>query len=183
MNYALATSILIGIYAIFAIFMAYRGNVKTKDMQSFALGQGFSPIVVGLSLAAGITSAATFIINPGFVAFYGWSAFLAMSIVLPLGLFTSLIVLTKSFTKYGANIKALTLAQWIGKRFNSPVFTRFVAFLSLLLITFIVLICVGLTKVLTQALNGNELYILIGLVVLFLDIPCLEEQIPWFIPM
>lgn len=37
--------------------------------------------------------------------------------------------------------------------------------MSLLLITFIVLICVGMTKVLAQALNAPELPVLTGLVV------------------
>ena len=41
----------------------------------------------------------------------------------------------------------------------------FFGFLSLLLITFIVLICVGMTKVMAKALNADELYLLIGLVV------------------
>ena len=165
MNYSQATSILLLIYMAFTLYIVYRGAKKTKNLQDFALGNGFSPIVLGLSLAAGITSAATFIINPGFVAFFGWSAFLAMSVVLPLGLFLSLIVLTKSFRKYGANLKAITLAQWVGKRFDSQLYTRFLAFSSLLIITFIVLICVGLTKVIAGALGSNEFISLIGIVV------------------
>src|SRR5690606_21588413 len=44
-------------------------------------------------------------------------------------------------------------------------FALFFAFLSLLLLTFIVLICVGMTKVLAKALNASELYVLIGIVV------------------
>jgi len=165
MSYSIATSILLLVYAVFTIIIVYRGAKKTKNLQDFALGNGFSPVVVGLSLAAGITSAATFIINPGFVAFFGWSAFLAMSVVLPIGLFLSLIVLSKSFRKYGAHIKALTLAQWVGKRYDSPFYTRLMSFFSLLIITFIVLICVGLTKVIAGALGTSELLTLIGIVV------------------
>ncbi|MCB0589048.1 MAG: alpha/beta fold hydrolase, partial [Phaeodactylibacter sp.] len=59
----------------------------------------------------------------------------------------------------------LTMAQWIGKRYNSPGYGLLFGFLSLLLITFIVLICVGMTKVLSKALNAGEIYVLIGLVV------------------
>ena len=165
MNYAQATYILIGIYALFALYLAYRGAKQTASMKDFAIGKGFSPVVVGLSLAASITSAATFIINPGFVAMFGWSAFFAMALVLPAGLYISLIVLSKSFRKYGSSIKALTLAQWVGTRFESRTYTRIMAVLSLLLITFIVLICVGLTKVMAGALSADELYVLIGLVV------------------
>ena len=149
----------------FTLCIVYKGATKTKNIKEFALGNGFSPVVVGLSLAASITSAATFIINPGFVALYGWSAFLAMSIVLPLGLFISLIILSKSFRKYGSSIKALTLAQWVGKRYDSPFFSVLMAFFSLLLLTFIALICVGLTKVLSSALGADELLVLVCLVI------------------
>lgn len=147
------------------LYIVYRGAQKTKNIKEFALGSGFSPTVVGLSLAASITSAATFIINPGFVALYGWSAFLAMSVVLPFGLFISLIVLSKSFRKYGSSIKALTLAQWVGKRYDSSFFSILMAFFSLLLLTFIVLICVGLTKVIASAVGADELIVLVSLVI------------------
>ncbi len=165
MNFSQATLLLIAVYMCFTLYIVYKGATKTKNIKEFALGSGFSPVVVGLSLAASITSAATFIINPGFVALYGWSAFLAMSLVLPLGLYISLIILSKSFRKYGSSIKALTLAQWVGKRYDSPFFSVLMAFFSLLLLTFIVLICVGLTKVLSSAIGANEWLILVCLVV------------------
>jgi len=164
MNFSQATLLILGIYMCFTLYIVYKGAQKTKNIKEFALGSGFSPIVVGLSLAASITSAATFIINPGFVALYGWSAFLAMSLVLPLGLYISLIILSKSFRKYGSSIKALTLAQWVGKRYDSPFFSILMAFFSLLLLTFIVLICVGLTKVISSAVGASELIVLISLV-------------------
>lgn len=147
------------------VFFVIKAARKTKTIKDFALGSGFSPITVGLSLAASITSAATFIINPGFVAVYGWSAFLALSVMVPLGLYISLIIMSKSFLKYGAHIKALTLAQWVGKRYNSPGFSIIMGLLSLLLITFIVLICVGITKVLASALEINQIYVLAGLII------------------
>ncbi|MCB0745606.1 MAG: sodium:solute symporter, partial [Ignavibacteriae bacterium] len=57
------------------------------------------------------------------------------------------------------------LAQWIGKRYNSNGYSIFMAFLSLLLITFIVLIIVALTKVLSKSLNVSEIYVLVSIVV------------------
>ena len=165
MNISLVTTILLILYMVLVLFFVIKGALRTKSLQDYAVGTGFSPVFVGLSLAASVTSAATFIINPGFVAIYGWSGFVAMSIVLPIGLFLSLIVMTKSFQKIGTTSKALTLAQWIGNRFNSKIHSRIIAFLSLLLITFIVLICVGIVKVLASALGASELYVLIGLVV------------------
>lgn len=153
-------------YMALILFFVIRGARRTKDMTDYALGSlAFSPVVVGLSLAASMTSAATFIINPGFIALYGLSGVLSYVIVLPLAAVISLAVLTKGFRRHGKTVKALSLAQWIRTRYKSEGYGLFFAFLSLLLITFIVLICVGLTKVLSKTLNVNELWILIGIVV------------------
>lgn len=166
MSYATATIVLLALYAALLLFIAIRGALRTKSLEDFAVGsQHFSPVVVALSLAAGITSAATFVINPGFVALYGWSAFLAMSVVLPIGLFGSLVLLTKSFRRFGANVKALTLSQWMGNRFDSKGLALWFAVLSFLLLTFIVLICVGITKVLAPALGAGEFAVLSGVVI------------------
>lgn len=161
-----ATALMVILLAALILFFVVRGALRTTSMADYALGSiGFSPVVVGLSLAASMTSAATFIINPGFIALYGLSGVLAYAVVLPLGAFISLVVLTKSFRRHGETVKALTMAQWIGKRYQSKGFALFFAFLSLLLITFIVLILVGMTKVLAQALNVEDIYVLLGLVI------------------
>jgi sodium/pantothenate symporter len=160
-----ATAVVIAAYAGLILFFVIRGALRTKSISDYALGSiHFSPVVVGLSLAASITSAATFIINPGFIALYGLSGILALAVVLPIGLFFSLVFLTRKFRKFGHSVKALSMAQWIGTRYQSKSFALFFAFLSLLLLTFIVLICVGMTKVISNALNVDELYVLLGLV-------------------
>lgn len=160
------TIILISFYMLLILFFVVRGALKTKSIADYALGSiRFSPASVGLSLAAAMTSAATFVINPGFIANYGVAAFISYGIVFPAGALLSLVVLTKSFRKYGDTVKALSLAQWIGKRYDSTSYAIFMAFLSLLLITFIVLIIVAITKVLAKSLNANEIYVLTGIVV------------------
>ena len=172
MNKLASTEMLIAIWACLflyigvILFFVIRGAKSTKTMSDYALGTfQFSPAAIGLSLAAGMTSAATFIINPGFVAYYGISAFLSMAIFLPLGALISLVILSKQFRKIGNNIQAKTIAEWLGTRFQSKGFRLYVAFLSLLHLTFIVLICVGLTQVLSKALNQDVLFVLIGIVV------------------
>lgn len=143
----------VGLYVAFILFVVIRAARRTKDMTAYAVGnQSFSPVAVGLSLATSTTSAATFIINPGFVAYCGLSGVLSMAICLPLGVFASLIVLSKGFRRVGTTVKALSLAQRVGTRYQSRILTRLFAVLSLLLIAFIVLICVGLTKVLVITL-------------------------------
>ena len=156
----------LAIYVVVILYFVIRGARKTKSMADYATGTfQFSPAAIGLSLAAGMTSAATFIINPGFVAYYGVSSFLSMAVFLPLGAIISLVILSKQFRKIGNVIQAKTIAQWLGTRFQSDGFRLYIAFLSLLHITFIVLICVGLTLVLSKALNAEPLYVLIGIVV------------------
>ena len=127
----IGTWILIIFYSALIIYFVIRGALKTKSLNDYAVGNvNFSPIMVGLSLAVSMTSAATFIINPGLIAVYGFSGVLSFAIFFPLATIISLIVLTKKFRKYGQSLKAVTLAQWIGKRYNSKYYALFMGFLS-----------------------------------------------------
>ncbi len=162
----IAVWVCLAAYAAVILYFVVRGARRTKTMADYATGTfQFSPAAIGLSLAAGMTSAATFIINPGFVAYYGISSFLSMAVFLPLGAMISLVILSKQFRKIGNTVQAKTIASWLGTRFESEGFRLYIAFLSLLHITFIVLICVGLTQVLSKALNADVLYVLTGIVV------------------
>jgi sodium/pantothenate symporter len=162
----IASWLLVISYAIAIIVLVVRGARRNKSVADYAVGNiAFSPIAVGLALAASTTSAATFIINPGLVAYFGLSAIFGLCIVLPLSMFVSLVVLTKGFRKYGESVKALTLSQWVGQRYQSKGFAVFFAFLSLVLVTFIVLILVGLTKVIAASLGLNETAVLAALVI------------------
>ena len=158
----IATSITLVLYAAAVLYFVIRGARKTKSMSDYAVGSiAFSPVVVGLSLATGTTSAATFIINPGFAAYYGLSAVIATVVILPIAMLISLTVLTKGFRKHGKAVKATTLPQWMATRFQSKFLGRFFGVLNLLLVTFIVLICVGLSQILSKALNVDPVYVLV----------------------
>jgi sodium/pantothenate symporter len=152
-------------YAAAIVALVVRGARRNESVADYALGSiAFSPVAVGLALAASTTSAATFIINPGLVAYFGVSAVLGLCVVLPIAMGASLVVLTKGFRKYGGTVKALTLSQWVGQRFGSRGFAVFFAVLSLLLVTFIVMILVGLTRVLAASLAVDEIAVLAVLV-------------------
>lgn len=158
--------ILIAIYAATILYFVVRGALKTKSISEYALGTlNFSPWFVGLSLAAAMTSAATFIINPGLIAAFGLSGFLSFAVFFPIAALVSLVLLTKSFRKYGTTVKALSLANWIGNRYNSKGYALFMALMSLLLLTFIVLILVAIAKVLGPALNLQETTVVLFVVV------------------
>lgn len=162
----LATAILLAAFMGLTLFFVIRGALRTKNIDDYALGSiAFSPVAIGLALAASMTSAATFIINPGIIAYFGIPAIISYMVVLPIAALVSLVVLTKRFRKHGNMAKALTMAQWMGTRFKSPGMERYFAFLSLLLITFIVLICVGLTQVVSKSLDADPVYVLLGIVV------------------
>jgi len=165
-NMVLPTAILLVAFMGLTLFFVIRGAIRTKNIDDYALGSiAFSPMALGLALAASMTSAATFIINPGIIAYFGLPAVLSYAVVLPIAALISLIVLTKRFRKHGNTAKALTMAQWMGSRFQNKSMERFFAFLSLLLITFIVLICVGLTQVISKSLDTNPVFVLAGIVV------------------
>jgi sodium/pantothenate symporter len=94
------------------------------------------------------------------------SAFISYGLVLPLASVLSLVYLSKRFRAHGDSVQALTLAQWMGTRYQSKGLALFFAFLALLLITFIVLINVGLTKILSKALQLDEIYVLLFIITL-----------------
>ncbi|RLJ96818.1 sodium/pantothenate symporter [Tenacibaculum discolor] len=158
--------VLLAVYAAVILYFVIRGARKNTNIKDYAVGNlGFPSWVVGLSLAASMTSAATFIINPGFIALYGISGVISFAIVLPIAAFISLIVFTKGFAKYGSTVKATTMAQWIGKRYDSKSYAFFFGIIALLLITFIVLINVGLTQVISKALNTDPFYVLMAITI------------------
>lgn len=154
------------LFVLLMIGMVLKSRTSSDNLRSYAVGSlKFSPLMVSLALASSLTSAATFIINPGFIALYGLSAYLAFGVVMPLAIFLALVFLMKRFRKYGVNVGSLSIADWVGKRFQSSFMQKLFGGLSILLITFIVLICVGITKVISKAVDADELTVLIGLVV------------------
>lgn len=158
--------ILLAVYAVVILYFVVRGARKNTSIKDYAVGNlGFPAWVVGLSLAASMTSAATFIINPGFIALYGLSGVISFAVVLPIAAFISLIVFTKGFVKQGNAVKATTMAQWIGKRYKSKTYAFFFGIIALLLITFIVLINVGLTQVISKTLNADPFYVLMAITI------------------
>ena len=64
--------ILFLIYMAGTTYLGWMGYKRTANFGSFAIGMGdLHPAVVGITLAASVASAATFIINPGFVYVHG----------------------------------------------------------------------------------------------------------------
>lgn len=146
--------IFFAVYLVAISYVAYRGIQKVEGFASYSVGnRQANPIWVGMSLAANLTSAATFIINPGLIYLYGFAGIIGYGIAMPLGVFIGLTVISKAFRQIGDKYTALTVPQWIGERFEDRRLSLFFAVISLLLITFLVLIVVGLTLVLASVLH------------------------------
>lgn len=136
--------LLIGGYALLVYGLSWIGMQKTVSAASFAIGnKDMSPVVIGITLAASISSTATFVINPGFVYVHGLSAYLHFGVAGAMGILAALLVLTRGFLRVGEAQGSLTIPQWIYQRYQHRGLGFFFALINLLSITFVVLILVG----------------------------------------
>ncbi len=141
-------------YAAVIVFLAWRNRSRATDMASFSVGsRRVPPFFIGLSLAANMTSVATFVINPGLIHAYGWAGVVGYGMAAPLGIFICLVITTKRFRQVGDRFTVLTVPQWLGERFESRGLTVFFAVASMLQITFLVLIVTALVLVLMSVLQ------------------------------
>lgn len=141
-------------YLAATAWLGWLGYRRTRGFGSFAVGdRAMNPVVVGIILAASVSSASTFIINPGFVYVDGWSAWFHMVIAVGISFFAMLAILSFRFRRLGAESSALTMPDWIGKRYESRGFALFFSLLNLLSFAFVVLLVGGISIVM-QALLG-----------------------------
>jgi sodium/pantothenate symporter len=158
---------LLGCYGAITALLAYRGYRRTKSMEGFVVGnRDMSPYFVGLSLAAQLTSVATFVVNPGLIYAYGIPALLGMAGAACLGIIIGITVLSKGFRRVGDNVKALTVPGWMGARYKSRPMQIGFAVLSLALVSFLVLIVVAMAYVLMQMVGIPGWAALAGVIVL-----------------
>jgi len=155
-------------YMVGTAYLGWLGFKRTRNFGSFAIGTGdLSPLVVGITLAASVASAATFIINPGFIYVHGLSAFMHIVVAVGLGFCVMLVVLSFRFRRHGEASNALTMPHWIGNRFRSRGFALYFAAVNLFALAFVVLIVGGLSIVMQQLLgisNPVALLIILGFV-------------------
>jgi len=158
---------LFSLYVLAIAGLTWWNRRKAASMQVFAVGtRTVPPFFVGLSLAANMTSVATFVINPGLIYAYGWAGVVGYGIAAPLGIFLGLVVMSKRFRRVGDSYTVITVPQWVGQRYGDHRLTVFFALASLLQVTFLVLIVTALALVL-QSVLGVPLIVALGFVVVF----------------
>ncbi len=149
-------------YLLGTSYLAWLGFRRTKNFGSFAIGKGdMSPFVVGITLAASTASAATFIINPGFIYVHGLSAFMHFVVAVGLGFCLMLVLLSFRFRRLGEKNKALTMPHWIGERYGSKNVALYFAFINLFSLAFVVLIVGGLSIVMQKLLGVSNILALL----------------------
>jgi len=137
-------------YVVVIYYLSWIGMRRTKDIKGFSIGnKDMSPYLVGITLSASIASTATFVINPGFVYTHGLSAFLHYGLASSLGILTAFLLLTKGFLRLGEAQQSLTIPEWIYHRYQHRGLSLFFALINLLSITFVVLILVGCSLLMT----------------------------------
>ena len=130
---------------------------------------GHQSFVVGIILAASVSSASTFIINPGFIFVDGFSAYFHFVIAVAISFIAMLSVLSFRFRRIGAEKSALTIPDWIGKRYESRSFALFFSVLNLLSFAFIVLLVGGISIVM-QSLLGISNAVALAVTLIFVTV-------------
>ncbi len=155
-------------YMVATAWLAWLGHKKTRDIRSFAIGRGdMSPWLVGITQAAAICSTATFVINPGFVFAHGVSALLHLGLSVGLGVAVGLLAMSGGFRRVGVRTGAITLPEWMGRRYGSRALAGFFAAATFLSLSFVVLIVGGVSIVLQKTLgltNVEALVLTVGFV-------------------
>ena len=158
---------LVAAYVGAVYYLSWIGMRRTQDISGFSIdNKDMSPYLIGITLAASIASTATFVINPGFVFAHGLSAYLHYGLAGSAGTVTAFLVLSRGFLRVGESSKALTLPDWIYHRYNHRGFSQYFAFINLLSITFVVLILVGCSLIVTSLFPVSQKLALV-LILLF----------------
>jgi SSS family solute:Na+ symporter/sodium/pantothenate symporter len=138
-------------YVLLVYWLSWVGMRRTRDISGFSIGnKDMSPYIIGITLAASIASTATFVINPGFVYTDGLSAYLHYGLAGSAGTVTAFLLLSRGFLRVGESFQALTLPDWIYHRYQHRGFSQYFAFINLLSITFVVLILLGCSLIMTS---------------------------------
>lgn len=125
------------VYILFVLYVGFLGAKKIKGLSDFAVaGESMGPIPLGLAFAASFFSAATFM---GYVGFcYAWGStgmwiFLAIFCASTLGF----ILLAKGIRNSNVELKSISMADWLAKRYHSDILRGLVSIVFIIQIFYI----------------------------------------------
>src|SRR5690625_462549 len=111
--------ILLVIFILVMAVVIVIATKRTKTIDDFAIsGANLGPVVLGLSFAATVMSAATFMGYPGYSYAWGYSnlwLYLSLSVATPLGFLT----VGKVIRRINIKQMSLSLPDWLGDYYNS----------------------------------------------------------------
>ena len=112
--------ITMALFAAVFLFLGYLGYRKTKTAEDYFIAGGkMGPLIVAFSYGATFISAVALIGFSGIASIYGhsilWLAFLNIFV----GIFIAFVVYGLRTRKMGLSLKAMTLPELLGNRFNS----------------------------------------------------------------
>lgn len=127
----------LAVYILFVLYVGFLGAKKIKGLSDFAVaGESMGPIPLGLAFAASFFSAATFM---GYVGFcYAWGStgmwiFLAIFCASTLGF----ILLAKGIRNSNVELKSISMADWLAKRYKSDTLRGLVSIVFIIQIFYI----------------------------------------------
>lgn len=143
-------------YVVLVGILSFMANRRTKSVETFSAGNGDMGIsVVALSLASSFTSAATLMAMPGYIYQAGISGIVYFNVFQTAGLLTGLLIVGRKVRMAGISATAVSIPQWLGKKYNSKALGHFFAAQSIFLITFMVLIVMLMAEMLSGVFSLN----------------------------
>lgn len=121
----------LSIYLVALLYLGYIGYQRTKSVADFAIaGESLGPITLGLAFSATFFSSSTFLGYPGWAYQWGFSSlwiFLTIIFASSIGL----IAVAKRARRLNIKQRSLSLADWLGDRYNSDFVRAGAALISL----------------------------------------------------
>ena len=112
---------ILAVFVLAMIVVTVIASKKNNTIEDFAISGGqLGPVVLGLSFAATVMSAATFMGYPGYSYAWGYSnlwLYLSLSVATPLGF----LAVGKMVRRANLKQQSLSLSDWLGDYYNSDI--------------------------------------------------------------
>jgi len=130
--------IFMSLFILLMLGMGWVGMKRTKTSEDFATARSsYSPFVIALVIAAGISSGSTFMGMPGLAYSIGTPS-LWYPLLYPIATVIGMLFVAKVIKRYGDQFGTRTIPEFIGERFNSDFLRLCLTVISILLIFYVV---------------------------------------------